>query len=435
MEMLKKLMNVINLKWAQKPRISRVLQLQRGIGNHPYLSIREGSLYFHAYPYVDSFGAETDEVVKHSSFEADAIVTDTEVAYRADFIVEVRNYGTDDLYVNFNHPTSEAGRMTLKPGEVVKDFPRKVQTLFFSSKSGAQPFRIIGTYTNMLYYQQVSLEGMTIRDLCDTLDKMGYQVDRTDAERLGMLDTSALVIMDVSGQALADWVDLFGFTSNWYRVLYPLHRILTKYDGDIDTAIEQITLPTARGAWLDYWASFFRIKRLPDETDDLLLRRVFLTLTSAKSNNMAMEELISYYIGTESQVLDALPAQIEVRVDPQFMDSATKVREIIALLKGAGVDYFINYQKSFEDRYPVFFRDINGKTFGEVNETYSSVLVTLPVYAEDYLYIPPELQMGFVLNEHKLNGSNTLAKPSIRIVESLGMTLTDGATGNILQQM
>lgn len=435
LDMLRKLLNTINLKWAQKARIQKTLKIQRGIGNHPYLTVKEGSLFFHTYPQIESFGSATEEVISHSNYDGTALPEEQSMAFRADFITEIRNRGTENVYLNFNIPTSEDNKITLKPGETISGFPRKVQTIYFHSEAGEQNFSILGTYTNMLYYQEVVIEGMSIRELTTTLNGMGYQTDTGEAERLGIIDESALLLLDTEGINLTGWADLYAFTSNWYRVLYPLHRVLSKFNGDVDTAIEQLLLPSAKGEWLEYWASFFRIRRLQDESDELLLRRTMLTLTSTKSNNKAMEELIGYYIRTQAEVLDNAPSVIEVRVSPEYMDSATKVREIIALLKSAGVDYFLNYQAMFEDNYPVYYMDKHGASFGKNNESFSKVTVTLPIYEEDYLYVPPELRIGFHLNTHKLNSNRVLSRPNSRVVESLGMTLTDGATGTIIQQM
>jgi hypothetical protein len=434
LDMLRKLLDTISLKWAKKSRISQILQIQKGIGNHPYLTLKDSSLYLHAYPSIEGMDTSVTEEIKQSYLSADATTSEVEVPFTADFINKITNYGTDDVYLNFNIPTTSEGTITLKPGDELTEFPRKVRTLFYRSKSGYQNFEILGVYTNMLYYQEVVLDGMTIDQLYNTLVSMGYMVDPSEAERLGMMDESALLLMPASGVNLMEASGLYAFTSNWYRVTYPIYRVLSTLDGDVETAIRELTLPSARGDWLDYWASFFRIKRLEDESDELMLRRVMLTLTSAKSNNMAMEELVSYYIGTEAQVLDKLPAQIEVRVDPMYMDTASKVREIIGLLKGAGVDYFINYQKVFDESYPVYFRDINGKTVGELNETFSQVVVQLPIYTEDYLYVPPELRNGWRLNTSRFNFTSKLSKSDLKVIESVGMTMTDSA-GNTIQQM
>jgi len=344
MEMLRKLLNTINLKWSQKAKINRVLSIRQGSGSFPYLTITEGVLYFHEYPQVESFGMAN-------------------------------------------------------------------------------------------YVQQVVLEGMTLQDLTDTVTGMGYEVDTSNAVQLGAMGESALTILDVRGQYIIDWFDLFGFESNWHRVIYPISRILSKFDGDIDAAIEALMLPSAQSEWLDYWAGFLRIKRLPDETDELMLRRVMLTLTSAKSNNVAMKEIISYYIGTEAQVLDNAPAKIEVRVDPYYMDSANKVNDIIVLLKGAGVAYFLNYQKAFDENYQNYFLNNNGSTFGTVNNNSFGGTIQFPVYAEDYQYIPPEQQTSLRLNtQGTLNSYYTLSKPDKKIIDSVSMVMTD-SSGNIIQQM
>jgi hypothetical protein len=262
-------------------------------------------------------------------------------------------------------------------------------------------------------------------------------VDSSEGQRLNLLGESALLIMDTENQPLSSvgGVSLFAFTSNFHRVLYPIHRILTEHSGDVDKAIEQLMLPSTSGDWLDYWCSFFQIQRLPSEDDEGLLRRTLLTISSAKSNNTAMEELISYYIGTEALVMDSAASQIEVRVDPMYMDSAQKVRDIIATIKSAGVDYFINYQKKLTEDYDSSFFDKHGMTFDAMNGNSYTTQITFPIYTEDYQYIPPELQKTFYLNSGTLNTSTELlSHPKDRIVESLSMVMTD-SNGNIVQQM
>lgn len=428
-------METIHLKWAQKSQITKSLRIRQGTGSHPYMTIKDGSMYFHTFSQIDNFTNTSEEAVNANDFEGYALEEETVILFRLDTITSVTNHGADDIYINFDKSTSEAGTITVKPGQTLTNIAvPKAQKMYFRSWTLTQPFEIHGTYTNLMYFQQVSLDGgMTLEDVDVTLRGMGYEVDMTDVTRLQKGKETALVLMDVASQPLTDWVQVYAFTSNFWRVLYPVHREITKFDGDIDKAIEQLLLPSTRGDWLDYWASFFRVRRLPEESDELLLRRVMLTLTSAKSNNVAMEELIGFYIGTEAEVIDSAPAQIEVRVDPTFMDSATKVREIIALLKGAGVDYFLNYQKVFAEQYNVYYRDTYGTTFGSMNESFSKITVTLPVYDEDYLFVPIEQRKTFVLNSSKLNSDMKLSRPTKKVVESLGMTMT--LNGEVVQQM
>jgi hypothetical protein len=341
--MLQKLMNMINLKWAKNFQIAKPLNIGQGTGTNPYLTVRDGILYFHAY---------------------------------------------------LNAP-------------------------------------------DMLPNQEIVLDGLLMSDLVTQITSMGYTVDSSEGQRLNLLGESALLIMDTENQPLSSvgGVSLFAFTSNFHRVLYPIHRILTEHSGDVDKAIEQLMLPSTSGDWLDYWCSFFQIQRLPSEDDEGLLRRTLLTISSAKSNNTAMEELISYYIGTEALVMDSAASQIEVRVDPMYMDSAQKVRDIIATIKSAGVDYFINYQKKLTEDYDSSFFDKHGMTFDAMNGNSYTTQITFPIYTEDYQYIPPELQKTFYLNSGTLNTSTELlSHPKDRIVESLSMVMTD-SNGNIVQQM
>lgn len=288
---------------------------------------------------------------------------------------------------------------------------------------------------DILPNQEIILDGLTISDLCTQLTSMGYTVDSSEAVILGTMGESSLTLLDADSQNLTNTygVVVFAFASNFHRVLYPIHRLLTTYNGDIDKAIEQLMLPATSGTWLDYWCSFFNIQRLPSEDDQTLLRRVFLNLTSAKSNNLAMEELISYYIGTDASVIDAAPSQIEVRVDPLYMDSSQKVRDIIATIKSAAVDYFINYQKTFSDSYSANFRNTHGKTFSDFNSAFGGT-AQLPTYADNYRLLAYGAQT-FYLNTGTLNNSsNRLASPNDKVIDSPSMVMTD-SSGTIVQQM
>lgn len=313
--------------------------------------------------------------------------------------------------------------------------------------TGSNPYLTVRTgilyfhgYVNapdMLPNQEIVLDGLLISDVVNQVTQMGYTVDSTVATQQNLMGESALLLMDTESQdmTLPSGVNLLAFTSNFHRVLYPIHRILTQQGGDVDSAIEQLMLPSTSGDWLDYWCSFFKIQRLPSEDDQGLLRRTLLNLSSAKSNNVAMEELISYYIGTEAQVLDSQASQIEVRVDPLYMDSAQMVRDIIATIKSAGVDYFLNYQKTFAENYESSFYDKHGQTFADYNKNTYTSQVTFPIYTEDYQYIPPELQKTFYLNSGTLNNpGNLLSHPTDKIVDSLSMFMTD-SNGNVIQQM
>lgn len=423
MEMIRKLLNMVNLRWAQKTRIKKSFTVRRGTGKYPYLSVSEGFIYLHAYPNMGSFGREERDVLSESFFEGSALETEVRVRFRADVITELKNEGADDIYVNFDAPTTAPGTLTIRPGEVLTNIKVNAQNLYFRSNSFTQPFYVKGTYENLLYYQEINLEGMTISEVAATLTQMGYLTDIGTVGDQKALDESALVLLEMPAQPLDEGVQLYAFTSNLWRVIYPIHRILTRYDHDVDIAIEQLRLPSARGEWLDYWVSFFRIRRLPDETDELLLRRTFLTIASAKSNNIAIEELIGYYIGTRVSVTDYAPAVMEVGVAAEYMNDSQKVKDLIELLKGAGTHYILSYASDFTEMYPVYLQDKLGIPAQEADghpEVILSQFIEHTYGWRSKAYIEGE-EDGFTLNQHTLNGAKLDLIYLLKDEESLAM--------------
>lgn len=80
----------------------------------------------------------------HVSVETSATTTEANSSFSVEFISMIVNDGTDDIKFNFDANTSSAGTITLKPGEVLTDFPRSCSTLYYKAVSGTQPFRAWG---------------------------------------------------------------------------------------------------------------------------------------------------------------------------------------------------------------------------------------------------------------------------------------------------
>lgn len=80
----------------------------------------------------------------HASVETTATTTESTATFDVDYISMISNDGTDDILFNFDANTSAAGTITLKAGEVLSDFPRACNVLYFKAKSGSQPFRAWG---------------------------------------------------------------------------------------------------------------------------------------------------------------------------------------------------------------------------------------------------------------------------------------------------
>lgn len=301
-------------------------------------------------------------------------------------------------------------------------------------QGGSLYFHSLPFSKQLTQLQEVVLDELTVSELIAIITPMGYSVT---LENASILEESALIILEADNRSLLDNGETFYvFTSNIWRVMYPLHRKLNEAGRDVDMAVEQIMLPSASGEWLDYWVGFFKMKRLPDETDELLLRRAFLTISSVKANDIAIEELISYYIETNVKVLDYAPATFEIRVSPDNMapTQAQKVHDLVKTLKGAGVAYLLNYFQLFEESYPNAFRSTQGVTFKDSNASFRSATGNLGRMEESYSVIPPsQATSGFVLNTGRLNSTKKLSVSDKRIVATIRMQLTQD--GTIIQEM
>jgi hypothetical protein len=299
-------------------------------------------------------------------------------------------------------------------------------------ESGILSFHSLPYSKYLTQSQEIHLDDMTVNDVVTTARGMGYDLTVINSN---IAQESALVLLEVANRSLLnDGETLYGFTSNLWRVMYPFHRKLTEAGNDIDVAVEQILLPSARGEWLDYWVGFFKIKRLRDETDEMLLRRAFLSINRVKANDVAIEELVSFYINAVVKVQDYLPAKFEVRVTPEYMSSAQKIHDLIKTLKGAGVDYILNYAVDFSEDYPVSFRSFKGDTFPSINQSYRTVSVNFGKAEEDYTVIPAgQALSGFILNSSRLNSTHKLSISDKRIIERVSMVMTQG--GTIIKEM
>jgi len=299
-------------------------------------------------------------------------------------------------------------------------------------QSGKLYFHSLPYTRQLTFSQEIVLDDLSINDTIGVIRSMGYKVTvLRDSEAI---NESALTLLEVTNRPITNPETIYAFTSNLWRIMYPLHRLLVMAGNDVDEAVAQAMLPSAKSEWLDYWAGFFKINRLPDETDELFLRRIYLTMSSVKGNNIAIEELVSYYINAHVSVLDYQPGIFEIRVTPEYMSSVQKIRDLVQTLKGAGISYILNYANQYAESYQASFKSSNGLTFNEINTSFRSASVNFGRMAENYSYIPPErITQGFVLNRSRLNSSQKLSVADKRILEKVSMTMTQNET--IIQQL
>jgi len=217
----------------------------------------------------------------------------------------------------------------------------------------------------------ISLDGMTLGELATFLTNMEVDFARPyyatlTSEGAKIAGQLAIKLMPVENLPLTGrkTFTLTAFSSKLWEVLYPIARLLQEADGDVDRAIEQMMAPMSRGRWLEYWASFFKVKRVTGESDSSLANRMMLALANIKTNNIAIEQLVRIALQTKQvEVRDLSPALFEVVIEPEFIGTSSLVHPIIQSLKGAGIDYFLNYAKQLEENYRASFFDREFQSF------------------------------------------------------------------------
>lgn len=259
-----------------------------------------------------------------------------------------------------------------------------VDTQYLTIHSGS--FR-----SDMPLKQALSLDDCTLSELTLQLSSIGYSAYLTqETIDRGYGGHKACVLMPCENIPLTT-VTLKAFTSPLWQLLYPLARLLEELDNDSDRAIAQIYMNSTTGKWMDYWGTFFKIKRLVGESDIQLQKRIFLSLMNMKTNNIALQELLKYSTNGSAVVTDYGPAEFEVFIDPEYMGTVSTVRQIIADAKGAGIDYFLNYRGIEEEDYRAHLTSLHGLDFSQSDKCSSTA--SLPFVERTYGYEQDRLKM------------------------------------------
>ncbi|MEC0169925.1 hypothetical protein [Paenibacillus graminis] len=213
--------------------------------------------------------------------------------------------------------------------------------------------------------QSIALKGLDTDELLLLIRSMGYNV--TAAAKGKEANCGPLALIEQKDVAIP--VSLSGFSSGVWRRLYPLYRALRQADMDTDAALRQLNRTMSTGDWLDYWASFFAIQRKPRESDNNFVRRFTMWLFNPKTNNIALQELLSYRLqDTNIEVRDRAPAEFELLVGTKYLDDASDLHEILMEAKGAGIRYFLNYlTPTLAEDYRAYASDLHGKPFSELD--------------------------------------------------------------------
>lgn len=239
--------------------------------------------------------------------------------------------------------------------------PKDIAVIEVSQGSGGHS--LVTIEDNSLYFhsqpytsslpikQQIILEDLTLPALVEQINSLGY-ISSLSSEALKhkLQGRKAFTLSPIKNQPIRGKSKLTTFTSKLWETLYPLARLLEDTDRDIDTAISQMFVSISRGKWLDYWASFFNVKRLRNEEDSIFLRRMLMLMFNTRTNNVAIEELLRYRLRDNSiTVNDISPAEFEVMLNLGYSEHVGELYELVNSVKGAGINYLLTYMNLEHD--------------------------------------------------------------------------------------
>lgn len=273
----------------------------------------------------------------------------------------------------------------------------------FTVDSNHLHFHTMAYHPHLPIKQSILLDGLTLDELGATIRQMGYEATVTpEAYALGLTGRSAVTLLQEANTALDGGATLQTFTSKMWEVLYPIARLLEATEGDIDLATRQMYADSTSGSWLDYWASFFSIKRAPGEPDTSVASRMLSSINSLKTNNIAIEELLRNALLEDVVVRDTLPALFEVEVLPAFISQKELTDELIHTVKGAGIAFIYNYTDRDEEHYPSYLKDKIGKPANKADELWVDTGFTESTYGWKRWDDQGELT-SFLINQSRLN--------------------------------
>lgn len=152
----------------------------------------------------------------------------------------------------------------------------------------------------------IDLTTVTLAQLVDRISsRRGYQVLYADGS--ANMALSARVLMDGTGDITRSNGDhLYAYTSLVWAYMEAVGSELEAAKAQIPEAINQMSIPTASGDWIDELGSYYGVPRLQGELDPSYGARIIAETVRPRANNVAIERAISYYTGQATKVTDVI---------------------------------------------------------------------------------------------------------------------------------
>lgn len=94
----------------------------------------------------------------------------------------------------------------------------------------------------------------------------------------------------------------YGAKEEHQAILGAIDNAVGVLKADVDLARLEMYILTSTGKWLDYWASWFGISRLPDEQDEAYRMRIIAMVSNPKSTIPAIIATVKSYLGRNDLV-------------------------------------------------------------------------------------------------------------------------------------
>jgi hypothetical protein len=326
-------------------------------------------------PYVLSYTPSTNAAVAVYSADGSTVISSYTTSdiinfnsgSNANIRVYFKNSNGSKGDISFTDPALTVGTQALTP------FRPKAGTLHakVTITQGMISFHSAPFRSDLPIKQEILTDGLTTAELLATINAMGYLTSITsEAETLGLDLRKAFLLMEVENVSITSEAEFTAFTSKLWTTMYPVYRVLQEAEQNLDVALKQLYRDMASGDWLDFWASFFDLKREPSENDNDFIRRFTMNLFNPRTNNIALKELLSYRLRDNNiDVRDLLPNQFEVLVGTKYLADASALHKILLESKAAGIEYFLNYvAEPYAEDYQLYLADATGKPFNQNDE-------------------------------------------------------------------
>lgn len=186
---------------------------------------------------------------------------------------------------------------TLKPANTTFEPTDSVRWTI--SDSGAMTPRLLLIQRSGQDEVSVLLDGATIQNVVDQLTGAGANLEyvTTDPQ---VLSLSALTLIPGTGDSFQSNGDhIYARTSLLWAWGDPIARWIKQARGDIAEMLRMLVVRQSGGQWSDLWASYFGLKRSPNERDDALNRRTEWEWRRPRSNPKAIELNIKHLLNQD----------------------------------------------------------------------------------------------------------------------------------------